>query len=315
MPFRLAHYLLASKFLRPKAPSYFTESQDPSGRRTSGWTAALGETPSSAIKHLLEQGYFVRCGDLTGPELSAAIDTSCTVAEIRPLLQTHQLRTSGRKAELIERLAQEFPETLRSVLRDRGLVQCSGAGRLFAQQWTDRVATLLADVRGDLERKAFGEAAERSIAFDDELGFPKWEFEGRPEGAQLARIAQANPAILRGVPPAVLENLRFTTELCYVCGRYYTPPSGESVEGSPLPSDAAVRMVLFSANWQRSMEQFRLAGITHVEHFAVVEDPNTCETCKQLHGRKWPVGEAPELPHPGCMNSILGCRCLYSPVF
>jgi len=315
MLLRLAHRLLASKFLRPRALSYFADSGDTSGRRAKEWAAALAETPSSAITRLFDQGYLVRCADLDERELSEAFHNVCTVAEIRELLRARELNVTGKKAELIKRLAENDSEAIRRVLTEHDLLQCSDAGRSLAEQWAASVAALLNDARQAILRGALDEAVRLSIAFDEELGFPKWDFQGCPEATHLARIVSAAPAILSEVSVGTLQNLRLNAAMWYVCGEYFTPPSADTAEGSSLPVDAAIRMVLFSASWRRNMDRFRAAGISRVRHFALVADTNTCETCRQLHGRVWLLDDAPELPHEQCGNRELGCRCLYEPVW
>jgi len=248
MIFRLAHRLLASKFLRPRPLSDFSDSGDPSGRRAKQWSAALAETPSSAITRLLERGYLLRCADLNEPELSASFQSVCIIPEIRELLRARGLKVTGKKAELIKRLGENDSHAIRRVLRERELLQCSNVGRGLAEEWAASVVALQNDVRQAIVGGALDEAVRRSITFDEELGFPKWEFQGCPEAAHLARIVSAAPAILGGVSVETLQSLKLNAAMWYVCGEYFIPSSGETTQGSNLPLDTAIRMVLFSAS-------------------------------------------------------------------
>jgi hypothetical protein len=314
MLFRLAHRLLASKFLRQRDPSYFTDARDQSIGRAKAWSAALAETPSSAITRLIEGGYLVRCADLGEPELSAAFHSVCTVAEIRELLRARDLTLTGKKAELITRLAKNDPEAIRRMLKQRDLLQCSDAGRALAKDWAASVLALQDNIRQAIIRTMFDEAVQRKITFDEELGFPRWEFQGCPEATHLERIVSAAPSILGAVSVETLQKLRLNAAMWYVCGEYFTPPSG-NVEESRLPMETAIRMILFSASWRRNIDQFRAAGISRVRHSAVMANTSTCDTCRQLHGREWLVGDAPELPSELCGNQELGCRCSYEPIW
>jgi hypothetical protein len=312
MQLKLAHSLLATKFLRPKRPDYY---RDFSERQVSDWTAALGETPEAAMKRLVEEGLLVQCADLAETELTGAFDSCCTVAQLYALLRARRLGAAGRKAELIQRLAKADLAAIRSILAEQDLVQCSASGRLLSQAWTARVSQLRTTVRAELEERRFEDAVAAGEQFDQELGFPRWEFQGRREAAHVHLIMHSSPAILSAVPLATLENFRISAAAYYICGANDIPQSDAPIEGCRLPNDTAVRMILFSASWRRNMAQLRSGGIQRVRHTAILADANTCEVCRQLHGCEWLLDEAPELPHQNCANVVLGCRCFYSAVF
>ena len=85
-----AHWLLLSKFLKPKMIDDFTNDEN--------WKAVLKASPKKFIKTLYKKGI------LDNAPLEAIMDYKFTISKLKPMLKGYQLKVSGRKAELIKRL-------------------------------------------------------------------------------------------------------------------------------------------------------------------------------------------------------------------
>lgn len=75
--------------------------------------------------------------------------------------------------------------------------------------------------------------------------------------------------------------------------------------GLIMDNNTAARMILFHVSHQRSIAQYRAAGVRRVE---ILATDDSCPVCKRLAQRKYRLGEVPELPHEQC-TSEMGCRC------
>lgn len=104
-----------------------------------------------------------------------------------------------------------------------------------------------------------------------------------------------------------LEYLRVAAGMMHLWGtnqaKDWLPEEFET--GLIMDNDATARMLLFHASHQRSIAQYRAAGVKTVE---VLATDNSCKACKKLAGRKYKLNEVPELPHEKC-TSEMGCRC------
>ena len=74
-------------------------------------------------------------------------------------------------------------------------------------------------------------------------------------------------------------------------------------------NETTVRMLLFYAQKQASLEQYRSEGLKYVE---VYPASDSCEACKKIAG-KYEITKAPSLPYEHCTHKM-GCRCTFLPV-
>ena len=83
----------------------------PSKYAQDSWKESLGQTYGRTIRQLLDSG------DLTRPTIRAGLGLA-RVKDIKPILRQHDLKVSGRKAELIERLLKNAPNEARRLANE-----------------------------------------------------------------------------------------------------------------------------------------------------------------------------------------------------
>lgn len=306
-PFRLAHSLLLSRLARPCIPRL-----DGDARQLGGWTTALGETPQSAIERFKQVKLLVPFAPVGSEALALALGSIYGVAQLKPMLKARALKVSGKKDELIARLLLADTDGVSREIASLGLYHCSDAGRDLASKLEERKEQACAAAVAAIRAKDYSLAIRVYQSIEDDLGFPKWEFEGaaRPELIEL--VMNVKPRILGDCSEAVLAKLRLAMALQCLSGRHAPKGLLRDVEtGIRLDAETAARMIYFLARHAEDMRQWRQVGVTQVTHLAAGD---SCAVCVGLNGQAWGINEAPELPHAQCTNDEYGCRCLYLPV-
>ena len=77
-------------------------------------------------------------------------------------------------------------------------------------------------------------------------------------------------------------------------------------------AQVAVRMVTFAAKHNVNMRTFKRLDIKNVKILAC--GAASCSHCQKFDGKTFPLGKAPELPHPKCTHEM-GCRCIANAEF
>lgn len=113
---------------------------------------------------------------------------------------------------------------------------------------------------------------------------------------------------------AKLEPLRIGAAMMELWGENtaskWLPPNFET--GLSIDNDSAARMLLFNSQNKETLKQYGESGVAQYVEILAANDPNTCESCKKLQGKRYKLSEAPKLPNPNCTYK-LGCRCIYLP--
>lgn len=304
--FRLAHSLLLSRFTSPSAPRW---DMNPAG--TSAWTAALSETPNSAISRFIQENLLVPFSPSTPEALTQALGSIYGVVQLKAMLKLRQLKVSGKKDELIARLVDFDSQGLIRHVLALGLYHCSDAGMNLVFQLEERKQRAYANAVAAIHAKNYSVAIHEYQALEDDLGFPKLEFEGTPRPTLIQLVMTVTPTILDGCSQEVLSRLRIAMALQCVGGRHAPKEVLRGFNtGIRLDAETAARMIYFSARHTEDIQQWKQMKVTDVAHLAT---PGSCSVCMGFNGQKWNIDQAPELPSPHC-TSENGCRCLYLPV-
>ncbi len=301
-----AHLLLLSKFISAREASYF---------ETGGyWEKVLNESPQIAIKR------FVNGGMLVSVDLSTLISHKYKVSELKDLLKQRRLVVSGTKDELVQRLVQADKRGMIELTAGMNLLICTQAGREISGQYIaaekEKRVKVEQQVVEYLAKQMFKEASLVVANYETEQVFPRgmgidWKHHDTQRDIQeLTAIYKNKPQILSKLDDAKLPFLRIAAAMMYLCGENtaakWIPPDFES--GLSMDNDAAARMLLFNANALRELEEYKDSGVVH--YVEINAAPNSCESCKKLHGKRYKLNEAQELPNPSCTHE-LGCRCVY----
>lgn len=301
--FRLPHSLLITRFLRPAIPRFEGD--------ISAWTSALGETPESVIDRFKRANFLVPFAPSTPEMLTEGIGGIYGVAQLKAMLKSRGLKVSGKKSELISRLVGADCAGLTRDVAALGLFHCSEAGRHLAAEFEKRKDAAYISALSALTKRDYRCVIRAYDEIEKELGFPRPEYSGtlKPEFIEL--LMTLAPRILEGCSGEVMARLRTAMALQYVAGRHAPPHMlRDVVTGIQLDAETAARMIYFFARHTEDIQQWKQLGITHVTHLATSD---SCDFCARQNGRKWNLGDAPELPAAECTDSY-GCRCLYQPV-
>lgn len=304
--FRLAHSLLISRLISPCIARLEGDS-----RQLAAWEIALRETVESAINRFKVENLLIPFAPSTLEELTEGINGIYGVEQLKVMLKVRALKVSGRKRELIARLIDADSEGMSRELAALGLSHCSSAGKQLAARFERRKKEAYEAAVAAITAAEYTRAIHEYKRLEDDLGFPKWEFEGAPNPRLLELVMTVKPTILDGCSDAVMTKLRLSMAVQCVSGRHAPKDLLRGLEtGIRLDSDTAARMIYFLARHRQDIEAWRGIGITHITHLACSD---SCAVCSSLNGREYKVDVAPELPNPDCTNDC-GCRCLYQPV-
>lgn len=299
------HLLLLSKFVRGDSPTRYATAEH--------WKSVLNEEPKKAIQRFVEDEM------LEPASLAELIDFKFKASELKDMLKARQLKVSGRKSEMIARLAESDMEGMVAATSDVQLLRCTSeaariAGKYVAHEQERRTVTEN-EVLRLLERREHVKAVRAVVAFEATqifsrgLGINWSDYDGSSDIKALKTIFERKPRILGNISNDRLENLRVSAGMMQLWGTNTAAPwlPQDFTTGIHLDADSAARMLVFYASHLRAMEQYKEAGVRTAEVMAV-EDNLTCSACHGINGKKYRLDAAPELPYPNCTCEI-GCRC------
>jgi hypothetical protein len=300
-----AHLLLLSKFRGGDSPAKYGEAEY--------WESVLKEKPIKAIKQFLKERV------LEPADLPELVDYKCKTTDLKSMLRERGLKVSGRKAELIRRLIENDPEGMLEVTKDLNLYRCTLEGMQLAERYLEnekaKKAAAEKDVLDFLTRQEFSKAVRVIVKYEASQVFPRglgidWNnYDGDSAVASLKTIFERTPGILKSMEENRLSKLRLAAGMMQLWGTnraYQWLPDGFET-GTHLDSDAACRMLVFHASHLRNLEAYKKSGAKTVEVLGV-DDGTACSECRKISGKKYKLGEVPELPYAKCTCEI-GCRC------
>lgn len=303
------HLLLLSRFL------YAQNSKDAAQQY---WEGVLGEPPQAAVDRFTAEGMLVSAS------LTAKLDRTFKVTDLKPFLRERGLPVSGKKDVLLERLTAADPEGMAAKVAHLDIVECSSDARVIAEKYVaERKTTKDAAVAESLALVQANEFARASLAvsrYEAKQVFPRgmgidWSRNDSSRDVQVMEaMFSSRPKILDGLAEEEWEPLRVAAAMMHLWGvsmaREWLP---NMFVGVPrFDADTAVRMLLFHANHKLDLVRFREMGVKK----ATIEGCGeaSCETCQAIAGKTMPLAKIPELPHAACTHQV-GCRCYVSAEF
>lgn len=265
-------------------------------------------------------------GLLVDASFAQAIEATFTVLELRDFLRARKMKTSGRKAELAQRLANASSENLGEIQRvvaGRVLV-CSDQGKEAATAHRARKA----DARREAEDSSL--SALRSHAFEDAVRIVA-DFKANmlfPEGlgvdwnsasfratllsdvSQIFALFPGQPRILGDLPAQHFCGLKIASAWMALWG----PPTGRrdifADDYAPTRFDkpTAARMLIYFVRGQKTLAEYRALGLQFVR---IMTSEPSCPACACLPSIRYSILSPPELPHEHCTEAR-GCTCIYT---
>lgn len=304
-----AHLLLLSKFIHAHNPEDFTKSDD--------WKNVLDELPKQAIKRFFDEGMLIAA------DLNALLSYKYKSAELKDMLKQRSLPVSGRKDEMVQRLVQADPNSMKKATAGLTILECTQRGYEIAEQYLaaerEKRARVEQQVMEYLKKRKFKEASLEVAAYESEQVFSRgigidWKhYNPSRDIEMLNTIFSSKPKILAKLDNEKLEALRLGAAMMGLWGKNmakeWLPANYET--GLAFDNDTAARMFFFYASYRATLEQYRKSGV--VKYVEILAAQDSCEAWKKLTKKRYKLNEVPELPYEHCTHEM-GCRCTEVPI-
>jgi hypothetical protein len=300
-----AHNLLLSKFVGGSLPEYFINER---------WESVLKEKPEKALKTFISEEMLVPAS------LTRLLDYKFKTTELKVMLKERNLKSSGKKDELIDRLIQSERDKMLSAVKNLRMYECSPKGRNIAEIYMNKAKEKKVkaenEARNFLHSRNFEKAISVVFGYESSQVFPRgmgidWKnYKGDRELESLKIIFGKIPNILAGINEQSLYPIRVAAGMMLLWGtataRHWLDENIET--GIHLNPDASARMLIFYASHLNCLKRYtECAGIMRIK-ISGVDDPRSCSECRNIAGKEYRINEVPELPYPKC-TSEMGCRC------
>jgi hypothetical protein len=305
-----ARSALLAAFLNPRARATVVHEH---------WSRVIGESVDVALDALVADG------KLESPPLVDHIASAHSGVQLKAMAKERGLPSSGRKDQVAARLVKADESGMRAIAAAHPRLACSPGARAEAQAYLDREKRLAAEAtRSSLSLLRAGrnhDAARAVGAYESARVHPRgigvdWaKYPGEHDLEILHHLGATPPKYLSSLDDSQFAECRVGAAMMSMWGRKFDTgwcPDLPLEVGRGIPSDVAVRMLLFSAQSRASLSKWRQAGIRRVR-ISQAGDTRTCASCAALSG-PFSIDEAPELPHADC-GSETGCRCTYLAAF
>lgn len=303
-----AHILLLSRFLAPQEVNNLLENH---------WEGVLKEHPKTAIDRFFDQGLLVP------GSLAAKLSCLFKATEIKDLLRRRGLPVSGPKDQGIARLVAADPEGIKALVDHLAILECSQEARYIVTHYVSaQKAKHQASEKqsfDQLQRRDLRAASLTVARFEAGRVFPRgvgihWtDYDPTQDIATLKTIFEERPKIVASLAEDRWEPFRVAAGMMLLWGTNRASQwlPAEITTGLKLNSDTVARMILFHANHQIKMGEYRRSGV--VKSVKIVGSQRSCPACRKIAGKLYPLDKVPELPYPNC-TCELGCRCDAVPV-
>jgi hypothetical protein len=229
---------------------------------------------------------------------------------------------SGRKDEMIQRLAQADTNVMKEAAAELTLLKCTQQGQEIAEQYLIAEKKKRSNVEKQvieyLTKRKFKEASLTVAAYENEQVFSSgmgidWEHYNPDHDIEIMdTIFRSKPKIVDQLTDEQLEALRIGAAMMKLWGENtamkWLPESFET--GLSFNKITAARMLLFHAVHRAELEGYRKDEVC--QYVEILATPGACSACRKLKGKRYKLSNAPELPNPNCTHEM-GCRCVYSP--
>lgn len=262
----------------------------------------LGEKTEDVIKRFLQEGMLVPAS------VEEGLNKLFQVDQLKRLLSERGLPSSGRKAELIERLVSHDRQGMGKIVGN-SIVKCSEAALLLIDERKQKVERETA-VAERLTYQAFQslnpkEACRIYEAFRRSFIHSTYKM-SVDSVADLQFILTGHPKILSRLSPENLKALQLATCMktlwkARTTEKWLPPTFTSPFKNNDIPTNYLVR----HAEYQRYLTGLR-GFAKQVKVSFHMGDIESCNLCVALDGQVFDIGAVPELPIPGC-TSETGC--------
>jgi len=291
-----AHINLLSKFVKPRLDQQVLNWQY--------LPQTLGEGTKDALQRFINDGLLNPAG------LEESLQVKYNVSDLKKLLKDRNLKISGSKRELAERLASADESGMNKLIHKYRILKCSDSARIIIEDYekNKNQARNAAIKRSfDALKKSDPKKAYKTyVEFQRQYTDPRYETNSY-QVESLQYILASNPKILEDINQQNLSILK--AAICMnslwqdenpdawlpdykLCNRF-----NNHIAQNYLQCHARI--------------QEELGRISYAEKVKLVFRPgdiDSCDLCTALDGMEYKTDELPELPMQGC-KSETGCQC------
>ncbi|MBF0368882.1 MAG: hypothetical protein HQL52_05415 [Magnetococcales bacterium] len=279
------------------------------------WLDHFKTNPTKLLLHFESKNALEQIG------LEATLSAALKVAELRKELQSRNLNSEGKKAELVIRLIEADQPKVKALTGEKAkYIMTAEANRHVSDylenekqktlETENKIIALLSKHKYDVAIKTLIEF-ERQQIFQRSLGDGALDFYKNQGKEILHHIMKGHPKILKGLDKKTINILRAPAAMNFLFGTGHPNkwiPANLKLEFK-FDADTAARMLHFHAKNKMDLSKLKEMNLKRVEWNGAGD--SSCETCRQLDGKIFSIRSVPEIPHPEC-SSDYGCRCTYS---
>lgn len=290
-----AHIFFLSRFLHPHALNDFMKDE--------GWETVLKETPKKALGRFIDEGLIQPSG------LHGKLDYRFKLPELKEMLKMRNMKVSGNKDALIERLFEADASGMERFVQDLEVFECTKIGRERSKIYLDEEK----EKRTIVEQQVFQALQDAELDRACQIANAYHQQEVFSTGINcdpvfIKEIYSVKPKILKNINDHQLGTLRIIAGMMHLlyCRKIKEwLPSDFHLDLGMSPESAA-RMLIFNAYFLKNLSQMKQSGNRNVR-VLVVDD--ACDYCKQLKDKNYDINKVPELPYEKCTYQT-GCRCV-----
>ena len=271
---------------------------------------SLGESTKKAIDRFVEQEALIPC------TLGEALEIEFKAGELKKICRDHDLKVSGTKVELVERILEHLPDEADGFVSGRKLLKCSPDAIVFLEDYH----SLMEQADTEAKKKVFEhlsagnvKAAYRAFLKNRRMYHDPSASANDYEAEEIAGILQNHPDSLSGLAPQEMKNLQCAFALRRL---WYSENPDNWIDQEQFSGGISIERAI--AHMERGID---IRGHRYDEgldnKYKVVFSPydiDSCELCKALDGKEYQQSDLPNFPLKGC-TSEAGCQCTLESVW
>lgn len=268
-------------------------------------THELKEEIDQAIQRFIDNGMLVE------PTLAQAISSIHNKPPIEDMLRKHDLKVSGSKSQIIDRLIENAPEAAKSMIGNHDLLICSSGTTEFLENYEQ----LRQQNEKEAKKKSYkalfngnGKLAFKTyVQFEKQFGNGNSASSYNYYGEQMDIILEHTPQLLAAFDERNQKYLRAATCMPLIWRDEVVTKWLPKDFATPY-EDAEVACNLLS---RYAEIQSRIGDADENDKFKITFDTydvESCELCRKLDDQVITFKEMPELPYKNC-TSRKGCHC------
>jgi hypothetical protein len=271
----------------------------------------IGETAECAIERFIEDGALISV------TLEETFECIFQVAQLKKLLQERNLKLTGNKSELVERLVLSDRKGMEKIARKGRVMKCSETALEILSEFEKKKQLTLDNIKKQsfLALKSGDPKTAYRLFANFQKAYVNPSFESNSyQVEEIMNVLNCQPKILSSVTAENLKTLKAIAAMHMLWNDETLDDLISSNELSGLKNDKiAINYILVNA---RITEE--LAGYKEYAKQVRFEfdsgDIDSCDLCQPLNGKIFDISKVPDLPLVGC-TSETGCKCRINSIY